>query len=60
MTDTIDPFAGSDDVPNVGPIFPARFDSECETCGAPIEEGDQIRLVDGWTECELCIEENKW
>ena len=41
-----------------GPWFPARFDSECDGCGDPIDEGDQIRADgEGGYVCEGCGEE---
>lgn len=41
-----------------GPWFPARFDSECDTCGDTILEGDEIRADGtGGYACEGCGEE---
>lgn len=40
-----DPFepADSGTGPRPGPWFYASFDSECDTCGEPLYEGDLIR-----------------
>jgi hypothetical protein len=41
----------------MGPWFDARFDSECDDCGAPIEAGDRIRADGtGGYICETCGE----
>ena len=41
-----------------GPWFPARFDSECDECGDPIDEGDEIRADgEGGYACKGCGEE---
>lgn len=41
-----------------GPWFPARFDSECDTCGDDILEDDRIRADgEGGYACETCGEE---
>lgn len=30
-----------------GPVFSARFPGRCGECGEQIEEGDDIRMIDG-------------
>ena len=41
-----------------GPWFPARYDSDCDGCGGPIYEGDEIRGDgEGGYLCEACGEE---
>jgi hypothetical protein len=41
-----------------GPWFPSRFDSECDECGQPIDEGDRIRADgEGGYVCEPCGED---
>ena len=41
-----------------GPWFPARFDSECDECGTPIDAGDTIRADgEGGYVCEPCGED---
>lgn len=37
--------------------FTARFDSECEHCGGPISEGDEIAYIDDAVACEGCVAE---
>lgn len=34
--------------------FPAHFDSTCDWCGDPIDEGDTTYAVDGSFHCEQC------
>jgi hypothetical protein len=43
---------------NYGPWFPARFDGDCDGCGGPFDEGDQIRSdgEGGWL-CSDCGDE---
>lgn len=35
--------------------FTARFDSECQHCGASITEGDEIAYLDDEIACEDCV-----
>lgn len=39
--------------------FEARFDSECEACYGPIEEGDMIAYLEGdeRPSCEECVDD---
>lgn len=37
--------------------FPARFDSDCQSCGDTVEEGELMFAVDGQFICEECAEE---
>lgn len=42
-----------------GPWITARFDSDCDGCGAPMDEGDQIRSDgDGGWLCDTCGSED--
>ncbi|MFE7232530.1 hypothetical protein ACFVAF_18090 [Streptomyces sp. NPDC057596] len=41
------------------PTFQARFPGECNSCGAPIDEGDSIGYVDGEIACQDCWEVNE-
>jgi hypothetical protein len=45
------------DTSDYGPWFNARFDGDCDDCGASIYEGDEIRSdgAEGWL-CERCGE----
>ena len=44
----------------MGPWFTARFDSDCDECGALISEGDQIRADGtGGYICEDCGEDDE-
>ncbi len=40
----------------MGAHFTARFDSDCESCGNPIYEGDQAGYVDDEVCCQDCWE----
>lgn len=39
-----------------GPVFAARFDSECGGCGGTLEEGDRARMLDGEAMHAYCAE----
>lgn len=41
----------------MAPTFTARFDSDCQHCGAPIAEGDEIAYIDNEIACEDCVAE---
>lgn len=43
-----------------GPWFTAGFDSDCDECGGPIDEGDRIRSdgEGGWL-CEECGDDDE-
>jgi hypothetical protein len=41
------PSTDRDRLSGVGPVFLARFTSECNACGFDLEEGDEARMVDG-------------
>lgn len=45
----------TDDRPELGPPFPARYDGECSGCGDDFAAGDTIRAdgQGGWL-CETC------
>ncbi len=34
--------------------FPAHFDSDCNSCGDPIEEGERVFVHDGLFICGSC------
>jgi len=61
----VDPFAsgsdGADGTPDVGPVFTARYDSECAWTNCRfhgvIEEGDDIRASEGDYFHEECWED---
>lgn len=38
--------------------FEAHFDSTCDDCGDPIDEGDTTFAVDGQYVCKSCAEKN--
>lgn len=39
---------------DVGPVFTARYYSDCPECGNKVEPGDQARMVDGEATHEEC------
>lgn len=41
---------------DVGPVFTARYDSECGSCGNDLEAGERARMVDGEAVHEECAE----
>jgi hypothetical protein len=38
-------------------MITARYEGRCPGCGEPIEEGDQIGMVDEEWCCERCVED---
>ena len=44
------------DTAGVGASFEARFDSECDQCGMPIEAGDRVGWVDDEVVCGTCYD----
>lgn len=51
-----DAFEVADPQPDrdIGPVFLAAYDSDCQHCYERIEEGDHIRYVDNEVACEDC------
>jgi predicted HAD superfamily Cof-like phosphohydrolase len=54
-----DPFEAPSRVRDgLGPVFTARFDSECDCCGLDVEEGDEARMWGGFACHADCAEKD--